>query len=166
MNDFYNPYIVKFVRHVLKMWPTKVRPFEVATCCKRLHSGRWTQSFPPPYKYPLNFEPFRNHTLVSFQQVNLILSWKSSSLALLPTVPVSFCWVVHVAWCIVGIWPADPIDLKQAGPDGKIPPVPRANQIAEFSELLCSRVVDGKVMLEQRGIRFSSGVQLLQTNLG
>ena len=42
------------------------------------------------------------------------------------------------------------IDLKRAGPDGKIPPVPRANQIAEFSELLCSRVVDGKVMLEQK----------------
>ena len=37
---------------------------------------------------------------------------------------------------IVAIWPADPIDPKRAGPDGKIPPVPRANQIAEFSELL------------------------------
>ena len=74
---------------------------------------------PPPYKYPLNFEPFWNHTLVSLQQVNLILSWKSSSLALLPTVPVSFCWVVHVAWCIVGIWPADSMISSGPGLTGK-----------------------------------------------
>ena len=47
----------------------------------------------------------------------------------------------------------------------KIPPVPRANQIAEFSELLWSRAADRRVMLEQRGIRLSSGVQPLQTNL-
>ena len=66
---------------------------------------------------------------------------------------------------IVAIWPADPIDPKRAGPDGKIPPVPRANQIAEFSELLWSRAADRRVMLEQRGIRLSSGVQPLQTNL-
>ena len=59
---------------------------------------------------------------------------------------------------IVAIWPADPIDPKRAGPDGKIPPVPRANQIAEFSELLWSRAADRRVMLEQRGIRLSSGV--------